>query len=411
MARKRGLGRGLGALIPRSIQETDEKVDKKVEEQADTKVAKQANAKVDKKVEKKAEKKVDHKVEKKTDKQDDNKVQKKTDKQVPNKVDTKREAKATQKTMRTSGSTKPSTSKKQVEKQATPSKVKQETASKGTTSQKKASLTKTAKANAPTLGIDHIETSLIKPRFNQPRKSFADDRIQELADSIRQFGIIQPIVVKEIATLSNGVKYEIIAGERRYRAAQVAGLTKVPVVVRQAAEEEAAVMSVVENVQREDLNALEEASAYQEIMNQQALTQQELADILGKSRSYIANTLRLLKLDAETLDALRKGLITSTQARTLLSIEDVAQRAKYRQLLIEGRTNIEDVTKEHRGRKVLRPRTKDIYVQEMEQRLADLLGTKVAIAKKRKGWTIQVQCYSEEDLTGFLQRLGADDGE
>lgn len=381
MARKGGLGRGLGALIPRAVEDVLEEKREQTEQ---------------------AEKKSAQK-ETKTEQKDTKAMPKPTSKAT---TTTKTTSKATTTPKTPSKAT---TTPKQAKKPAakSPGAKKEEAKVEAVTKEVTTPEVETSKHDV----VSQLPIAEIKPRFNQPRKSFDEESLQELSDSIRQFGVIQPIVVKEIEPLANGVKYEIIAGERRYRASRLAGYETIPAVLRNAKEEDAAMMSVVENVQREDLNALEEASAYQEIMNQQALTQQQLADILGKSRSYIANTLRLLKLDDETLDALRQGLITSTQARTLLSIESVAQRATYRKLLIEGRTNILDVEKDNKKAKVLKPRVKDIYVQEMEQRLAERLGTKVAIAKKRKGWTIQVQCYTEEDLDGFFQMLGVQDDE
>lgn len=248
-----------------------------------------------------------------------------------------------------------------------------------------------------TLAIDLVQTNP-----DQPRKEFDEDALDELAQSIGRYGILQPIVVKR-TNREGSAPYEIVAGERRYRAAQKAGLSEIPVVLREGNNEETAIISVVENVQREDLNPLEEALAYQNIMQSQMITQQELANALGKSRPYIANIVRLTKLDDETMDALRKGLLTSSQARSLLSEPDLKKRAKYRQLLIEGKTSVNTVEGSRR-----RIQNKDIYIVDMENRLSESLGTKVSIQKKRKGWNVQVACYSEEDLQRFLERVDND---
>ena len=248
-----------------------------------------------------------------------------------------------------------------------------------------------------TLKIDQLQTNP-----DHPRKEFDEGALEELAQSIIKYGILQPIVVKKNRK-KEGAPYEIVAGERRYRAAQKAGLAEVPVVLREASSDETAIISVVENVQREDLNPLEEAVAYQNIMESQMITQQELANALGKSRPYIANIVRLTKLDNDTMDALRKGLLTSSQARSLLSEPDLKRRAKYRQLLIEGKTNVNTVEGNRR-----RAQNKDIYIVDMENRLSESLGTKVNIQKKGKGWNVQVACYSEEDLQRFLERVDND---
>lgn len=250
------------------------------------------------------------------------------------------------------------------------------------------------------LSIEELETNP-----DQPRKFFAEDALDDLAASIRKYGILQPIVVKK-HTVPGRAPYEIIAGERRFRAAQRAGLKEIPAVLREGERRETTMLSVIENVQREDLNPLEEATAYQQIMREQMLTQQQLAEALGKSRAYIANIVRLLKLDEESLDALYRGFLTSSQARALLSEPDLKKRARYRQLLVEGRTNVNAVEK----RTVSVPK-KDVFLQEMETRLSEHLGSRVSIRPKRKGWHFQVECYTQEDLNRLLGLLMEDDHE
>lgn len=245
-----------------------------------------------------------------------------------------------------------------------------------------------------TLPIDRLQANP-----DQPRKEFDPQALEELAQSIARYGILQPIVVKS-SPRKGGAPYEIVAGERRFRAAKLAGLSEVPVVLRQGRSEETALLSVVENVQREDLNPLEEALAYQSIMKQQMMTQQELADALGKSRPYVANIVRLTKLDDESMDALRRGLLTSSQARSLLAENDLKKRARYRQLLLEGRTSVNRIE----GQTARKP-VKDIFLEDLENRMSESLGTRVTINKKKKGWNVQVECYTEEDLNRLIDRF------
>lgn len=241
----------------------------------------------------------------------------------------------------------------------------------------------------------------IQANPDQPRKDFDQEKLEELAESIRKYGILQPLVVKKQTLAGKETFYEIIAGERRYRAAQLAGLEEVPVVLREENSDDSAILSVVENVQREDLNPLEEALAYESIMQGQLMTQQELADALGKSRSYVANIVRLLKLDDESMDALRQGLLTSSQARSLLAEKDLTKRSKLRKLFIEGKTSVNAVETQTRKRE----KPKDIFLLDLENRMSESLGTKVSITKKRKGWNVQVECYTEEDLNQLLELI------
>lgn len=245
------------------------------------------------------------------------------------------------------------------------------------------------------LSIDQVETNP-----DQPRKFFEEDALADLASSVKQYGILQPIVVKK-HTVPGRAPYVIIAGERRFRAASMAGLTEVPVVIRDSDEKDSAMLSVVENIQREDLSPLEEATAYRVLMRDRMLTQQELANALGKSRAYIANMVRLLNLDPDSLEALRKGQLTSSQGRSLLAEPDLAKRAKLRKLLIEGLTNVNEVEKKTRKSN---PKAKeDPFVTDLEQRMGEALGTKVNIRKRRKGWDVSVECYSNEDLERLME--------
>ena len=185
-----------------------------------------------------------------------------------------------------------------------------------------------------------VELNKLMAREDQPRKNFDDDSLEELATSIKADGVIQPIVVRKV-----GDKYEIIAGERRFRASKLAGLEKVPIVVKNVSDRKARELALVENIQREDLNPIEEAISLKTLMEEYKLTQQELSDIVGKSRSYIANNLRLLNLSDYIKDYLIRGELSPSQGRTLLSLETEEERKKYLDKLLVKEVNIRDVEK------------------------------------------------------------------
>ncbi len=239
----------------------------------------------------------------------------------------------------------------------------------------------------------------IEANPDQPRKDFDQESLEELALSIKKYGILQPLLVAK-HTAPGRAPYEIVAGERRFRAAKLAGLKEVPVLIREENVEEAALLSVVENVQRQDLNPLEEAQAYRTLMEAYTLTQQNLADALGKSRAYVANATRLLQLDDASLAALREGRLTSSQARTLLGEKDLKKRERLRHLFIEGKTNVNKEEKRNRKKS-----NKNVYLTDLEDRLSQSLGRQVQIIKRRKGWDLQVSCYSDEDLDQLTQSI------
>ena len=235
----------------------------------------------------------------------------------------------------------------------------------------------------------------IMPKEGQPRSVFDDEALNELKLSIEQHGVLQPILVREASG-----KYEIIAGERRYRAAKLAELEKIPAIVLDVDDATSAQLSLIENIQREDLNPVEEALAYQKILRELSWTQAELANRLGKSRTYITNSLRLLKLEENYLAALISGDITSSQARTLLSMEE-KQREKYFQKLLKKETNVREME-----RATKKPEA-DIYKIDQENRLCEYFGTKVKIVPKKKGGTIQLEYYNADDLERIIQILMA----
>lgn len=194
-----------------------------------------------------------------------------------------------------------------------------------------------------------------------------------MAESIKSHGIIQPLILRK----KDGY-YEIVAGERRFRAAKLVQLEKVPAIVVDIDDDKANVLSIIENIQREDLNAVEEASSYKSLLERYKITQEELSKKIGKSRSYITNTIRLLNLDDESLKSLEDRSITPTQARSLLAIDDLKKRNKYLNDLINKKTNIRKIEKASKEKE------KDIFSEDLEKRMEEVLGTKVSIVKRKK---------------------------
>ncbi len=251
-----------------------------------------------------------------------------------------------------------------------------------------------------TLNINDIE-----PNRNQPRKDFDNEALNSLAESIGQHGLIQPIVVRP--TIGGG--YTIIAGERRWRASRLAGLSEIPVVVKDSDEQSLMEMALVENLQREDLNPVEEALGYKALMEEFGLTQEEVASKMAKSRSAVANTLRLLNLKENELDALRKGQITAGHARALLPVEDGELRDKMFALALEG-ANVRTLEKMSKvtdcsGTKPIK-KAKPTFYSEVELSLKNELHRKVTVNPTAKGkGTITIEFFSDEELTEFAKKL------
>lgn len=242
-----------------------------------------------------------------------------------------------------------------------------------------------------------VDLDKLKAREDQPRKNFDDDSLEELANSIKADGVIQPIVVRKV-----GDKYEIIAGERRFRASKLAGLEKVPIVVKNVSDRKARELALVENIQREDLNPIEEAISLKTLMEEYKLTQQELSDIVGKSRSYIANNLRLLNLSDYIKEYLIRGELSSSQGRTLLSLETEEERKKYLDKLLVKEVNIRDVEKKAKQSK---NKTEDIFIKDICERLTEVLDAKVKIHEKKKGGQIEISYLNEADLQRIIDSL------
>ena len=249
-----------------------------------------------------------------------------------------------------------------------------------------------------------VRLSDIEPNRNQPRRDFDEESLSELADSISRHGLIQPIVVRP---RTNGT-YSIVAGERRWRACRMAGLSSVPVIIRELDDKEYMEIALIENLQREDLNAVEEALGYRALIDSYHLTQEQVAESVGKSRSAVTNALRLLSLDDKALSALREGAISAGHARALLSVSDEALRAAMLKEAKAGASvrELEKMAKGVAPKKAAAPRIKNTYYSEVEIALKNELGRKVNIKPTGKGkGTITVEFYSDDELADFARRL------
>jgi len=247
----------------------------------------------------------------------------------------------------------------------------------------------------------------LKPNMFQPRKDFDEETISELASSIKEKGILQPLVVR---TISGG--YEIIAGERRWRAAQRAGITRVPIIIKEATDREVLELALIENLQREDLNPIEEAVAYQQLIDEFELTHEDVSRQIGKDRSTITNQLRLLKLPEEAKKALIAGDITAGHARAILSIESSAEarealKAIQKQKLSVRKTEqlIQNISK--RKKKDAKPRSDDMYIRQITDELKKSLSTQVRIVDKQGKGKIEIDYYSNEELERLTSILKA----
>ncbi|MBE6740310.1 MAG: ParB/RepB/Spo0J family partition protein [Ruminococcaceae bacterium] len=248
----------------------------------------------------------------------------------------------------------------------------------------------------------------IEPNRDQPRRDFDEQALSELADSIEKHGLLQPIIVRP---LSNG-NYQIIAGERRWRACRIAGLTEVPVIIKELDDKQYMEVALIENLQREDLNSVEEAMGYRTLMDSYGLTQEQVAETVGKSRSAVANALRLMNLQENELEALRIGAISAGHARALLSCDDIEIRNRMLLAAADGASvrELERMAKVKKtAKKETAPKLKNSFYSEVELSLKNELHRKVNIVSKGKGrGTITIEFYSDEELTDFAKKLGAE---
>ncbi len=260
-------------------------------------------------------------------------------------------------------------------------------------------------------GIQTLRISQIEPKADQPRKHFDEEALLELSDSIKAHGLLQPIIVRES---SNGY-YQIIAGERRWRATKLAGITEIPAIVMQADALEAAEIAIIENIQRQDLNAYEEASAYRALMDQYSLTQEDVAEKVGKSRSAVANAMRLLDLPDDVLEMLKTGDISAGHARALLGLKnkdvivDTAEQILVRSLSVrDTETLVKKLNKEFEKGDVVVEQGDEIevdYIKDLEKKAMHLTGKRVKIKNKGKVSTVEIDFYGNDDLEDILIKL------
>lgn len=253
--------------------------------------------------------------------------------------------------------------------------------------------------------VVYININDIKPNADQPRKVFDEEKIQDLANSILENGIIQPLIVRK-----SKVGYEIVAGERRWRAARTAGLKEVPCLVRKFTEEENMLVTIIENMQREDLNPIEEAEGLSKMMDKYGLTQEQVSKSVGKSRPYIANSLRLLKLPDEVRDALSAGQISAGHARAILSAGSEKRQKEICAKVISDGLSVRDTeklaAKKSGSAPVKRRSVKNRETLSVERELKEILGTKVSIETKgRGGGTIEISYYGIEELNRLIDML------
>ncbi len=259
-----------------------------------------------------------------------------------------------------------------------------------------------AENTVETGGAVTIRLSEIEPNRNQPRKEFDEASLSELADSIAEHGLLQPILVRP---LPDG-GYQIVAGERRWRASRMAGLSEIPAVIRELSERDAAQLALVENLQREDLNPLEEAEGYGVLIETYGLTQEEAAKSVGKSRPAVTNALRLLSLPDRVKALLREGTLSAGHARALLALEDPQRIEKAALLIAEKGLSVraaERLAQEAKAEKKPEKRRKNVLFREAELALQEQLGRKVSVLGSRKKGTLQIEFYGEDDLKELLK--------
>ena len=256
-----------------------------------------------------------------------------------------------------------------------------------------------------------LKLDLVQPNKEQPRKTFDEEKINELAESIKNYGVLQPLLVQK-----NDSFYEIIAGERRWRAAKAAGLKEVPAVLKEYSKQEAMEISLIENVQRADLNPIEEALGYKQLIDEFGLTQEEIAVRVAKSRTAITNTMRLLKLDEQIQNMLVQGVITSGHARALLPLEDTQMQLKAAKEILDKKLSVREterlvkrLQKEASGEKKeekKKDETLALIYQDLEDRMKSVMGTKVSIHNKDKNkGRIEIEYYSEAELERIVEMI------
>ena len=252
-------------------------------------------------------------------------------------------------------------------------------------------------------GISELKVNDIEPNREQPRKNFDQEKLQSLAESIAQHGVVQPIIVKK---QDNG--YSIIAGERRWRAAKLAGLKTIPAIIKDLSPRDVMEVALIENIQREDLNPIEEAEAYQKLMDEHGLTQETLSRLVGKSRAAIANSVRLLTLSDKVKEMLVGEVLTPGHARTLITIEDAEKQANLADAIVQKNLNVRETEKfvneqlNPKESKAHKRTAKDVNILDIEERLKSALGTKVDLQHRNNKGKIIIEYYSNDEFERII---------
>ncbi|MCR4619017.1 MAG: ParB/RepB/Spo0J family partition protein [Lachnospiraceae bacterium] len=256
-------------------------------------------------------------------------------------------------------------------------------------------------------GVTMVKITMVEPNREQPRRKFDEDALQELSESIKQFGVLQPLVVQDRKTY-----YEIIAGERRWRASKLAGLKEVPVIIKDYTEQEIVEISLIENIQREDLNAIEEAQAYKRLAEEFNLKQDAIAERVSKSRAEIANSMRLLKLCPDVQQMIVDEMLSKGHARTLLAVEDPAKQYELAQRAFDEKLSVRDVEKLVKQldkpvkEKPVTDERLQIFYNDLSEKLKKALGTKVTISGKGNGTgSVNIEFYNSDDLDKIVDKL------
>lgn len=254
-------------------------------------------------------------------------------------------------------------------------------------------------------GVIDLKLNSIEPNNNQPRKYFNDEKLSQLAESIKEHGIVQPIIVRK-----EGDIYRIIAGERRWRATRIAGLDTIPAIVKDVSNKQIMEMALIENIQREDLNPIEEAEAYNRLMKEFSMTQEQLSRTVGKSRSVIANSVRLLLLNDEVKKLIETGELSNGHGRTLLAIEDKELQLKLAKKIIEEGLSVRETEALIKKIQSTKKDKKEIVKNnelflDIEDRLKNIFGTKVKLIANNKKGKIQIEYYSNDELERILEMV------
>lgn len=279
-------------------------------------------------------------------------------------------------------------------------------ASEKETVKKSQTAAKTEKKTAPVITEKKVKISSVEPNRSQPRKHFDEDALLELAESIKQYGVLQPLLVSD----KKGY-YEIIAGERRWRAAKIAGLKEIPVIVKEFTEQEVVEISLIENIQREDLNPIEEAMAYKRLLDEFHLKQDEIAERVAKSRTAVTNSMRLLKLDEKVQQMLIDEMISAGHARAILALPDKEMQASVATKVFDEKMSVRETEKlvktlmePPREKNVEKNTTEDAVYESLEEKMKAIMGTKVIINRKKndKG-KIEIEYYSRDELERLIE--------